>query len=329
MNLMCATFKMFGIAHIVYLLIAVLISVGLYFIIRKFEGKIRRYATITIVALAGVLVIVEFVGRIVDGGHAGENLPLNPWHIFVYIAIFVEITHRESWIKFGYFISLPICAISLIITPTYFNTLSMTSLSIIPYFLINGLMILYTLLNIRWQEVEFSKKDILNTFLNFVMIVAGAHIVNVMFSLLNIGPNANYFGTIGEGFVFLEDGLEELTVANSYNVVIDFVSSIIPIPFLHILPLLGILVGVEFLLIIPFEVIQTRKDKREHIEELVALGNLKAQQEYRKSKGSQILIRGEVKAKPKVEKRAQGLYQKGGFVSVNKPIDVNNSQEDK
>ena len=330
MNLMCATFKMFGLLHIVYLLLALVIGVGLYFLIRKFEGKLCRYVSIIILSLASVLVIVEFIGRILEGGAVGDNLPLNPWNIFVYIAIFVEVTHRESWIKFGYFVVLPLSALSLLVTPTFFNDISATSLSIISYFLINGLLILYSLLQVRWNDVIFSKKDILTCSLNFVMIVACAHIVNVMFGFMQIGAHSNYFGTIGRGFVYLEDGLEGMETVNSYNVVIDFASKLIPIPFLHILPLLGIWVGVAFLLLIPFEMGQNRKNKREHIEELVALGNLKAQQEYRKnnSKGSQILVRGENKARPQVEKNSHGLSQKGGFVSVNKPVNVSNEKRD-
>ena len=61
------------------------------------------------------------------------------------------------------------------------------------------------------------------------------------------------------------------------------------------------------------------------MEELVALGNLKAQQEYRKSRnssGSQILIRSEDKARPTNAKNVVNKTS-SGFVSVNKEVKVN------
>ena len=61
------------------------------------------------------------------------------------------------------------------------------------------------------------------------------------------------------------------------------------------------------------------------MEELVALGNLKAQQEYRKSGkksgGSQILVNSAEKAKPATPKNVTNKTS-SGFVSVTKEVKV-------
>ena len=75
----------------------------------------------------------------------------------------------------------------------------------------------------------------------------------------------------------------------------------IPVPFLHQLPIFALVIGIAFVLILPFDIFKTKKDRQSQMEELVALGNLKAQQEYRKSRGnragSHILLNSQQKAK--------------------------------
>ena len=96
-----------------------------------------------------------------------------------------------------------------------------------------------------------------------------------------------------------------------------------------LLPLIAILIGIEFLIVIPFVNSQNLRDRQEKLEELVALGNMKAQQEYRqkmKSK-SQILLRSENKASPENGKDISNK-SKSGFVSVTKEVKTNNQEEE-
>jgi len=85
------------------------------------------------------------------------------------------------------------------------------------------------------------------------------------------------------------------------------------------------------LLMLPFDLIRTKKDRKDQMEELVALGNLKAQQNHRKNGRalrSQILVNSEHKAKPLIEKNIQ-QQKSSGFVSVTKEVKVNKDQIDK
>ena len=313
MQNLCAMFKLFSLAHIVYLLISIAIVVGLYFLMRNMEEKMQKLIGIILVAAAGLLVILEFVGRVMAGLDVGDNLPLAPWNMMAYIAIFVQITKRENWIKFGYLITVPISVLALFITPSVFGTIGSLTLPVLCYFLINSIVILHGLLCIKWADIEFSKKDILIASMNYVIILAAIHIINVILRFTGIGKHANYFGTMGE----------------DYDVMDGLLSKWIPVPFLQIIVMVAVLVGIEFLLILPFAYHSSKEADRAHIEELVALGNLKAQQEYRKSgKGSQVLIRGEQKAKPVVPKNTAGGMSKDGFVSVSKQVNVNNEHRD-
>ena len=67
------------------------------------------------------------------------------------------------------------------------------------------------------------------------------------------------------------------------------------------------------------------------MEELVALGNLKAQQEYRNSRklrGSQVLLNSTEKAKPSTPKNVTNKTS-SGFVSVNKEVKVHKDEDNK
>jgi len=316
MRSLLTNFKLFGGAHFVYLILAIALVVGLFFVLRKQIGTTRKYIGIALISVAGLFVVLEFVGRLIEGGKVFENLPLAPWQIFVYIGIFVTVTHRESWVRFGYLISLPLCVIGLFVAPNYYLEVSGFSLSVISYFLGNAVLILYCLLQIMWSEEGLYKRDIINTTLNYIIIIAFVHIFNVIMRFTTLAVHSNYFGTMGE----------------EYDAIMKLVYGWISIPFVHLLPLFAVLIGIEFLLVLPFDLIKNRKEKADQIEELVALGNLKAQQEARKNSkkgGSQILIRGEHKAQPTVQKNVSNNSKKDGFVSVTKTVQTNNDKSDK
>lgn len=312
MENLCASFKLFGVSHIVYLLIAIATCITIVLLLRKNDGKTRQYISIGLVSASGVFALLEFAGRLLNDVNVMENLPLNQVHILAFIIIYVEITNKQSWIKFNYFITLPISVVSLFIVPNFYTTLSATSLSTISFFVVNIALIVYSLLKLFWSDVYLTKKDIMNVTLNYVIIIAFIHIINVIFRFTPFGTNANYWGTIGE----------------EYDVLTALFAKGISMPFVHIIILLAVLVLIEFLLFIPFDLLKTRKEKQAHIEELVALGNLKAQQDARKEgkDKSQILVRSETKAKPTVEKRTYNEGNAGEFLSVNKTIQVNNDE---
>jgi uncharacterized membrane protein YwaF len=264
----------------------------------------------------GLFVVLDFVGRLVSGGEVFDVLPIASYQIFVYIAIFIQFTKRDSWIKFGYFIVIPLCIIELFVIPNSYLELNAFSLSTISYFLCHGLLVLYAILQLVWSEEYLSKKDILNSTINYIIIVAFVHIFNVLIRFSALAVHSNYFGTMGE----------------EYDVVIKLMYRLIPIPFVHLLPLFAVLVGIEFLMILPFDLMKTKKDRKAQMEELVALGNLKAQQIARKSGkkgGSQILVRSEQKAQPTVQKNVTNQMKKDGFVSVNKTVQTHNEDNDK
>lgn len=305
-------FKLFGGTHWVYILIAVVVVVGLYIALRNANEKLQKYVGVAMVSLLGLFVILDMVGRLIDGEDFFESLPLAPWQVFAYIAIFVQFTKRESWIKFGYFITIPLTIIEVFIVPNYYIGLTSFSISTIAYFLGHATLIIYSILSLIWSEEYLSKKDILNSTINYVIIIAFVHIFNVILRFSTLAVHANYFGTIGE----------------EYDVVIKFVYGLISIPFVHVIPLIGLLVLIEFLMILPFDLMKTKKDRREQMEELVALGNLKAQQQARKNKkgGSQVLVRSENKARPDVQKSYSDYSKKDGFVSVNKTVQTHNDE---
>ena len=84
----------------------------------------------------------------------------------------------------------------------------------------------------------------------------------------------------------------------------------------------------QFLLILPFDLFKTRRQAQENLEELIALGNMKKQQEARartkRRTKSQILVNSDIKARPDVAKRVNYTSTGSGFVSTQKEINVNN-----
>ncbi|MGN0960611.1 MAG: hypothetical protein ACI4PF_00260 [Christensenellales bacterium] len=307
MGNLCAMFKIFGLAHFIYLFLAIGIAVALIFVFRKSEGKMRKYAGIGIVATAGFFVLLEFIGEIIVVDNVFEHLPIKMCQIFVYICIYIEVTKSSSWTKFGYLIILPLTVLTLLFVPNVYLAFNVASLSVISYFFINSLLIAYVILRLIWNDEYLEKKDVLNVTVNYAIILAFAHILNVIFRFSVLGTDANYFGTMGE----------------NYDMIIGLIDKIIPIPFVNLIPLIAVLVGIEFLLKLPFDILKTQKERKAQYEELVALGNLKAQAKYRKNNKSQILVRSETKAQPSTHKTSSGSTNKDGFISINKSVNVN------
>lgn len=302
--------NMFSTMHIIYLLVAIILPVVLILVLRLIPDKARKYCKIGIISVMLLFVVLDFVGRLIAKQGIFDSLPVDSFHLFVYISLFVTITNKNSWIKFAYFIILPLSVLALFFPPKNICDIGEANLSIISYFLINSLLIAYSIINIFWEDIYLYKKDILNSTINYIIIVASFHLINVFFRFTTIAVHSNYFGTMGE----------------EYNTLVNFLYSLIPVPLAQLLPLFAVLVGVEFLLLLPFELVRNKKDRNAQYEEIVALGNLKAQQKLRenakKHSESQILVNSSEKAKPNKPKNTNNT-PKGGFVSVNKQVEVN------
>ena len=70
------------------------------------------------------------------------------------------------------------------------------------------------------------------------------HIFNIILRFTGIGIHANYFGTMGDSYDILIGWLHSRMPVTATNVAV---------PLLCIIPLIALLVGVEFLLVLPFE----------------------------------------------------------------------------
>ena len=154
MGNLCA-FKLFGLPHIVYLLMSIAIAVIMIIVCRKLDGRLRKIVGISLLSVTGLFAILEFVGRLIAKAEVFENLPLFIWDVFLGICIFVEFTDRESWVKFAYFIIVPISAIGLFVVPNFYTTLGNASLSIISYFLINILICYYYFLKLIIFKIPY------------------------------------------------------------------------------------------------------------------------------------------------------------------------------
>ena len=75
---------------------------------------------------------------------------------------------------------------------------------------------------------------------------------------------------------------------------------------------------------LPYSFIKNGIERKNKYEELVALGNAKAQMQHNHKSGSHIVVRSEQKASPTTPKNTTSNNSgNGGFVSVNKQIDIN------
>lgn len=308
-------FNVFSWQYFIYLTLAIGIIVALVLVLRKLNDKARVISQISLIACIGLFFIIEYTSRLIvnKGTKFGDQMPIELFQIFVYLSIFIFFYKKSSWKKFAYLIIASVSGYNLIFVPSMYNQFNAFSLCIISYYILNAVVLANAVLGMLWNEEDLEKKDVLDASITYIIIVAIAHLFNVFMRFTAWGVHANYFGTMGEG----------------YDILIEWLYSIIPIPFLCILPLLAILVGVQFLLILPFDLIKTKKQKQSQIEELIALGNLKAQQEYRqkhKSTKSQILVKSETKAQPKTEKNLS-QSKNSGFVATTKEVKVNKNKD--
>ena len=284
MENLCATFKLFSLEHFVYILLAIALSVGGVFLFKKLEHR-QKYISIVLVSAMGLFVVLEYIGRIIGVAQFNfwEMLPVNTIQVFTIISIIVVVKDKVSWEKFLYLIALPISGLSIIFIPNFYTTLSTFSIATISYVIINICIIIFSIMRMLWNKEDLYQKDVLDALITFVIIVCAGHILNVFLRFTAWGLNADYYGTMAE----------------NYNLYIGWVSSVISVPFVSHLPLFALLVGVEYLLKWPFDKFKTKREHLEQMEELVALGNLKAQQKYRESQrksGSQILIKNNDKS---------------------------------
>ena len=314
MENLCATFKLFGASHFIYLLLSIAVAVTLIVLFRKTDDRNRGVISKVLLFTGVGLVVLEMIGRIaIDGSKFFQSLPVGIWCLFLYIALYTEFSKKLNWVKFGYFITLPLSALSLLIVPNYFTTVAPASLSVISFFLINSILIVYSVLKLLWLDEYLSTKDIMVATMNYLIVICSIHIFNVIMRFVTLDVVANYAGTMGE----------------EYDPLIGWLASFIKVPFLQMLPIIAVLVIIEFVLFVPFHVTKTRKDNKAHMEEVVALGNLKAQSIARKTGkkgGSHVLVNSTEKAQPTQVKRVYNEVKRGGFVSVNKAIQVNHDE---
>lgn len=317
MDKMLSTFQIFNFGYFVYLLFAIGVVLALVLLLRKLTDKNVLVSKVAIISAIGLFCILEFVGRLIGTKNIrlGDQMPFELWDVFAVMSIVMFFVKKPGLKKFGYLIIAPVSLYSMIFVPSMYSAFSTISLAILSFYLLQALIISNAILNMLWDEEELEKKDILNASITYLIIVSCAHLLNVFFRFTAIGVHANYMGTMGE----------------EYDTIIGFIYKLIPVPFVCILPMVAVLVGIEFLLILPFDLIKTKKKNQSEIEELIALGNLKAQAEYRKnhkSSGSQILVKSETKASPKTDKNTVST-QKSGFVETTKQVKVNNEKNEK
>lgn len=312
-------FSLFSGAHFVYIFIAAALVAGMTYVLKKFQSNKEQNTALGILLGAMVFfVILELVGRVItiEPFKLFNHLPLNSFQVFVWISIFAYFSRRLSWIKFGYLVIAPVSAISIIFVPTLYTTMGSFSLSLVSFMIINILLIVYSIVSLVYTQYDLEHKDVYNSVINLIIIIAIGHIVNVILRFTAWGLQADYFGTMAEGY-------------NSY---ITLISKLIPIPFVVMLPLFAAMFGIAYLVKIPFDVIKTRKEKQEQLEEIIALGNLKEQQKFReeeranKKAKSQVLVRPDVKATPNATKNPNNSSSKSGFLNTQKEVKVDNTR---
>lgn len=309
-------FSLFSWVHFLYLIISIGLPVGLFFVLRNFRtNKEQMIAERILLGTALLFAVLEYVGRIISLGdkfNFFENLPLNAFQVFLFVGIYAHFSRKIGWIKFGYLIALPMTILSLMIVPNFYTTVQAFSLPIISYMLLGSVLVTYFLMSLVYTRHDIEHKDILNSVVTYIILVAIAHIINVFLRFTAWGLNADYFGTMAE----------------SYDVLIGLIAKLIPVPFVVMLPIFALAIGLSYLAKLPFDVLKSRREKKEQLEEIIALGNLKEQQKYRederanrKSK-SQILVRSEEKAMPTTPKADKNINIKEGFVKANKDVAV-------
>ena len=316
-------YRIFGWEYFLHLFLAIGIIVLLVLILKKLTDKSRHIAQIALISSIGFFVLLEYIGRIImiSDFNSAEQLPLHTFQVFSVISIVVFFVKKISWQKFCYLIIVPVSAYGLIFVPEIYSLGSAFSLSLISYILLSSVLIANGILNMIWADEDLERKDILDASITFILIVAFLHIFNVILRFTGWGIHANYFGTMGDSYDLVIGWLHSLMPVTDTNVAV---------PLLCIIPLIVVLVGIQFLLVLPFDLIKTKRLHQENIEELIALGNMKKQQEARANSrkvSSQILVRSENKARPKEHKNVTNATN-SGFVATNKEIKVNKDRKD-
>lgn len=319
-------YRMFGWEYFLQLFLAVGIIVAMVYFLRKFQDKPRRIAQISLISALGFFLILEYVGRVVmiSNFKIGNELPFNIHQIFTFISIIAFFMDGTYLKKFAYLVIVPVSVYGILFVPEIYCQGGGFSLAIISYILLNSVLVSNALLNMFWSEDGLRKKDISDAIVTFVFILAIVHVINVILRVSGIGTHANYFGTMGDSYDMVIGWLHSL-FTNWLMPIVPVGESSVAVPFLCLLPLIAILVGVMFVMVIPFEMMEYRKKRQENIEELIALGNMKKQQEMReqsKKPKSQVLVRSETKAKPEVQKKVVNKSD-SGFVATTKEIQVN------
>ncbi len=305
--------KNFGGAHIGYIVFVVICTVLLIVALKKHK-KHSKAIGVGLVAATWVFVLIEYIGRIVDvqSFNFFDNLPINTFQIFAIICLYILLSNNISWQKFAYLIILPVSFLSVIFYPNLYSELGSLSLATVGFFLTQIPLMAFSVLSLFWKGENLEKRDIIGVSINYVVIIAAMHLVNVFLRFSTWAVHSNYMGTMGD----------------NYDMFLNFVFGLLPVPLVYMLPHLALLIGVEFLLILPFDMFKSKKDRQRKLNELISLGNAKIQQANMQKGKSQVIVRSQNKAKPAESKDAtKKSSNSGGFVSVQKEVRVNNNSK--
>jgi len=315
MGKLLSTFKMFSFGYFVYVIVALGLVVGAFFACRNLKKDKQKLVSICLIIGAVFFVVLEYLGRILAGKfNIFYNLPIELFHIMTFSIIITYKSNNAAWARFLYFITIPVTIYSLIFMPELYFKGSGISLLIIGYVLNIVCVLTFSVLTIYWNNLYIEKKDLIGVNITYVMIISSLHLINVYLRFPGWGTVANYAGTMGE----------------SYDVIIGLLFKIIPIPFVCILPLLVFLIGIQVLMVIPFDILRKKKAKQQEYDELIALGNAKAQEEAMLKDGpvqSKIIIRSEKKASPKQPKTVKS-ENNDSFLKTNKQVQTNDESQE-
>lgn len=311
-------FKVFGLTHWMLMIIGIALSCVLVILLRNIQKEKKQKLVLSIlVAFSCLFAVLNFVGRIasIKKLNIFENLPISTMDVFAYLSIYILLSKKASWHKFAYLILAPMALLGLIIPANVYTQMPMISLSILSYTAQCASLIAFGVLTLIYTNGYLDNRDVFNSLITLIVTVSIAHIVNVFIRFAGWGVNADYFGTMAE----------------NYNIVYSSIASVISVPFISYLPIFAILLGIAFLVKLPFDILKTNREKREQMDELVAMGNMKAQQKYREEMRnsniqknkvqSQILVRSQTVATPNTPKSVnnQGV-SKSGFVDTKKDV---------
>lgn len=313
MERLCALYSMFSLSYFVYLAMAVAIVLGVVFACKNLRDNAKKVCSIVLVSLIVIFAILEYLGRIISLKEFNifYNLPVELVHVLTYVCVITLITNSSGWSKFLYIVALPLSIYSLLIVPNFYASQESFSLITIGYVFSFVFIIAYSLVNIVWKDVSVRLGDVLNSNITYLIFFASVHLINVFLRFSGWATEVNIMGTMGE----------------EYDVVIAFIYNLIPYGFICNLPLIAIIIGIQCVMVMPFVMSENRKIKQEKINELIALGNAKAQQEAsNEGKGdirSQIIVKSEKKAMPDTPKKVNEQNSQGEFLNTNRVIQIN------